>query len=152
MNRIPTLLTICVLCLVSCSKKDAPQNAETTPQYAPQEASPASGHTADADETAAAALLDTARIALQAGGFDTARSKARSVKLRFPHALNAREDAILLLDSIEIFEAAAKVARLDATGHVEADEAIAVERAKAADKVEFFQQKLARDIAARKRH
>ena len=58
----------------------------------------------------------------------------------------------MLIDSIEILEAAARVARMDATGQTETDEATAIERAKAADKVAFFQEKLARDIAARKNH
>ena len=96
--------------------------------------------------------MDTVRLTFKAGGFEKARNKVKSIRTRFPHALNAREDAILLLDSIEMHEAAARVALLDATGRVETDESMAVERAKAADKVQFFSEKLAYDLAARKQH
>ncbi|MBQ7634054.1 MAG: hypothetical protein IJS89_00580 [Bacteroidaceae bacterium] len=134
----------------ACSSNEAVPAPSATSQPTAAENSASAARTAE--ESAAQALLDTARLALQAGGFETARTKALGIRKQYPQALNAREDAILLLDSIEMFEAAARVARLDATGSVETDEAIAVERAKAADKVEFFQQKLAHDIAARKTH
>ena len=136
--------------LASCGSK---QEAAPAPQYTPTPLTAETKIAARAvDETAAAAVFDTARLAFHAGGYETAARLARSVRQRYPAALNAREDAILLIDSIEMAEAAVRVARLDATGCVDTDEGVAVERAKAADKVAYYQQKLARDLQARKRH
>lgn len=150
MNRPGLYIFVILLCLTACTKKET----ETALQYVPTDSASVNtdkgAHVAD--EATAQAVLDTARLAFSAGGFEKARTLVKSVRTRYPHALNAREDAILLLDSIEIQEAAAKVARLDATGQTETDEATAIERAKAADKVEYFREKLARDIAMRKKH
>ena len=127
---------------------------DATSQYAPAQPENADSKTDEraAEESAAQAVLDTVRLAFRAGDFETARNEVKSIRTRFPHALNSREDAILLLDSIEMYEAADRVAMLDATGRVETDESVAVERAKAADKVQFFSDKLAHDRAARKQH
>ncbi len=151
MPRILILISILLTTfMTACDNPKAETKTTNTPQYVQTQSEVPDKKVLDEEE--AQAVLDTARLALHAGGFETARAKTKSIRTRFPHALNAREDAILLLDSIEIMEAASKVTRLDATGSVETDESIAVERAKAADKVEFFQEKLARDIAARKTH
>lgn len=142
--------SISCLLVASCVSKNEDPVPSTVEQ--PTSSNPQTSKDFSADEETAQAVLDTARLALQAGGFETALSKARSIRSRYPKALNAREDAILLIDSIEMLEAASRVARMDATRQTETDEATAIERAKAADKVAFFQEKLARDIATRKNH
>ncbi|MBR1838553.1 MAG: hypothetical protein IJ786_03255 [Bacteroidaceae bacterium] len=139
------------LIFTSCTSKSNDDTTTATSSAQPTYAV-AQPTAREVQEAAAQAVLDTARIALRANGFEAARSKAQSIRTRFPKALNAREDAILLIDSAEIFEAAARVARLDGTGLVETDEATAIDRAKAADKLEYFHQKLARDIATRHEH
>ncbi len=152
MKRYFFLLFISLLLITSCGSQGDKSSA--SPQYAqPQPpAPPTSADTRQREEAAAQAVLDTARLAFNAGGYDAARNMVKNIRTRFPHALNAREDAILLLDSIEMHEAASRVARLDATGRATTDENIAIERAKAADKVAFYSEKLAHDQAARKQH
>lgn len=54
------------------------------------------------DEQLGQQMLDEARAAYAEGRFETARDSILSLRKRFPKAFEARRQAILLMDSVEL--------------------------------------------------
>ncbi len=58
--------------------------------------------TTPSDEEMGEMMLSQARIAYSKGDYDASRDTILSLRKRFPKALGARAQAILLLDSVEL--------------------------------------------------
>lgn len=98
-----------------------------------------------------------ARASLADADYDLARIYIDSLRERCPMALNAREDGILLLDSIELAQAVEQLqqaeffARQSDLDYIARDSADTnLDRAMA--KVKFFQKKIGHDLANKKQH
>ncbi|MBO5659938.1 MAG: hypothetical protein J6R98_02735 [Bacteroidaceae bacterium] len=90
---------------------------------------------ADIDR-AASRMLDDARFALRHGHYTEARDSILSLRVKYPTAIEARKQGILLLDSIEL--KAAQDSLKNATG----------EEWKRLDmKAKFFERKLREDLS-----
>ncbi|MCR4921282.1 MAG: hypothetical protein K5945_06185 [Bacteroidaceae bacterium] len=86
-------------------------------------------------DKAAGRMLGDARFALRYQHYDEARDTIYSMRKRFPTALDARRQGILLLDSIEL------TAARDSLQHAEGEE---WERLHV--KVQFYERKLTEDL------
>lgn len=102
--------------------------------------------------------LQVARQALMSGEYETARTAIDSLRAKFPLALNAREAAILLLDSVEL-EASkhqllvADKDRKDSIRFSRHDlDSIQFEYEEALQKIKFYRHKLKHDQANVKIH
>lgn len=93
------------------------------------------------DDERAANMLKEARYALHHHLYDEARDTIFSLRRKYPTAIEARQQAILLLDSIEI-NSAADSCRL-ATGE---------EWKRLNVKKQFFERKLQEDLKKRNKH
>lgn len=80
-------------------------------------------------------LLDDARFALRHQHYDEARDSILSLRAHYPRAIQARRQALLLLDSIEIQAAADSLAKADSADWERLDV-----------KHKFFQRKLEEDL------
>lgn len=106
------------------------------------------------DEAGGSACLAKARAALAAGDFAGARNEIDSLRTDWPLAFNAREEGILLLDSIEMANAKAD---LDSEASRIAAKAFDVDslnfvKEEAAQKIKFYEKKLEHDKANFKKH
>ena len=102
-------------------------------------------------------LLDDSRAALTQGQYAESKALIDTLRKRFPMALNAREDAILLLDSINLAEAHVQldtcIARLNQPDLDRiALDTLDFNRDEAQQKVHFFEKKLEHDKANRQKH
>lgn len=88
-------------------------------------------HSAEAD---GALMLQQARQALSARQYNAARDTIMSLRRRFPTAIQARRQAILLLDSVEMTAAADSLQYADSTEWERLD-----------IKMKFFERKLQED-------
>ena len=70
-----------------------------------------------ADESAGQAALARARQQLATQHYDSARATIRTMRRAHPHALTAREDGILLMDSIDLAATRTAIAQLEKTPH-----------------------------------
>ncbi len=121
------LLAVPVLLLAACeSKKDAELAASV-----------AAGH----------GLIEEARVAYRAGDYDKALVLIDSVRVAHPRAMNAREDGILLKDSVEMAKAEMELKQLADTGNDNAELWDEAQR-----KLKFFARKLQYDKEQRKQH
>lgn len=87
------------------------------------------------NERRAEAYLEEARQKMASGEYDAARNIIKEMRDTCYLALQARENAILLLDSLELMNAQAD--------HSKSDQQ---------QRVEFYQKKLEFDLQAQKRH
>ena len=87
------------------------------------------------EEQQASRMLDDARFALRHGHFNEARDSILSMRHKHPTALEARRQAILLLDSVEM------VAAKDSLQSAEGREWERLDM-----KVKFFERKLQEDM------
>lgn len=100
-----------------------------------------------ADEEAARPCLAAGRKALAEKDFATASAKVTELRKSYPMAITAREEALLLWDSIQWMEAEEQLRALDARiqdGAVDAD-SLQVELEDLLHRVEFYKRKLAHD-------
>ncbi len=102
-------------------------------------------------------ILDDSRSALNEGNFAESKALIDTLRKRFPMALNAREDAILLLDSINLAEARVELdtcmARLNQPDLSRiAQDTLNFNLDEAQQKVRFFEKKLDHDISNRQKH
>ncbi|MCD8301715.1 MAG: hypothetical protein LUC44_01700 [Prevotellaceae bacterium] len=81
------------------------------------------------DEEQGAKMLSLARELLQKGNTSAARDTIMSLRQRFPRAVDARRQAILTLDSVELLDA---------------------QREQDTLKIEFFERKIETDLQAAK--
>lgn len=70
-----------------------------------------------ADESAGRAALARARQQLATQHYDSARATIRTMRRAHPHALTAREDGILLMDSIDLAATRTAIDQLEKTPH-----------------------------------
>lgn len=70
-----------------------------------------------ADESAGQAALARARQQLATQHYDSARATIRTMRRAHPHALTAREDGILLMDSIDLAATRTAIYQLEKAPH-----------------------------------
>ena len=70
-----------------------------------------------ADESAGRAALARARQQLATQHYDSARTTIRTMRRAHPHALTAREDGILLMDSIDLAATRTAIDQLETAPH-----------------------------------
>ncbi len=101
--------------------------------------------------------LSDARVALSTGDFAQAKGYIDKLRKEYPLALNAREEGILLLDSIDLAEAHVQLAESERQAGrpnlsaLERD-TLNINLDRAQQKVKFFMKKLEHDKASLKRH
>lgn len=106
------------------------------------------------DEAGGSACLAKARAALTAGNFEAAKAAIDSLRTDWPLAFNAREEGILLLDSIEMANAKADLD--SATSRIAAKafdvDSLNFVKEEAEQKIKFYEKKLEHDKANFKKH
>ena len=117
-------LLLILLLLVGC--KDARQEAR------------------DTQAAQGSVLLSEARTLCQAGRYDAARDTIHSLRLTCPLAIEARKQAILLMDSVEMLAAQDSLATLPERMDT-ALAGYAAEYERLSLKAQFFQRKLEHD-------
>ena len=101
--------------------------------------------------------MSDARVALSINDFTKAKNCIDRLRKEYPLALNAREEGILLLDSIDLAEARIQLeeskrqAGRANLSNIERD-TLGINLDRAQQKVKFFLKKLEHDKAAIKRH
>lgn len=107
-------------------------------------------------EAAGQACLAEARACTDSGRYGEARAAIDSMRVNSPLAFNAREEGILLLDSIDLAEARKNLGKADsalALNPAGKDrDSILFDKEEAAQRIAFFTKKLAHDKANFKRH
>ena len=98
--------------------------------------------------------LEAARDALNKKSYKTARESVEKMRKDYPLALNAREEGILLLDSINLFEAENEIKKInvllrDKTGN---SDSLQIEFDDLFQKSKFYKRKLEHDRKERKTH
>ena len=98
--------------------------------------------------------LDEAREALSKKEYQIARTSIEQLRQDYPLALNAREEGILLLDSINLFEAENEIKKTnvllrDQTGN---KDSLQIEFEDLFQKSKFYKRKLEHDKKERKLH
>ena len=99
--------------------------------------------------------LKAAREALEKEDFVAARENVEKMRKDFPLALNAREEGILLMDSINLLEAEAQIKELDdqLRDNEQLDEdSLKIEVEDLLQKAKFYKRKLNHDMQNRKTH
>ena len=116
-----------------------------------------SGHDAPDYERQGQRWLDMARASLRDADYTLARVYIDSLRTRCPQALNAREDAIILLDSIDLSEARAQLGEASFLAGQSGLDYIArdsletrLDRARV--KVQFFEKKMQYDKQHKEKH
>lgn len=101
--------------------------------------------------------LGRARIAMAQGQWQQARAMIDSLRIKTPTALNAREDGILVLDSIELFSARQSADSLQNNPLLRSADMIIrdsvstlLDRAEA--KVRFYEKKITFDLQHKQKH
>ena len=108
-------------------------------------------------EAAGQTCLSDARVALSINDFTKAKNCIDRLRKEYPLALNAREEGILLLDSIDLAEARIQLeeskrqAGRANLSNIERD-TLGINLDRAQQKVKFFLKKLEHDKAAIQRH
>ena len=100
-------------------------------------------------EQEAAGRLQTARQQLAAHQYEAARQTVRNMRKDCYLALNARENAILLMDSIDWLAAQAELAHVDSLMRQQSDSIGQADFDEACRKVQFYERKLQHDRKAR---
>ena len=109
----------------------------------------------EAAEVEGQTCLTTAREALEKKEFSAAREAIDKMRKDFPLAMNAREEGILLLDSINLFEADAMLKKVNALLRDSATvnkDSLQIEFDDLFQKSKFYKRKLEHDIKERKTH
>jgi hypothetical protein len=101
--------------------------------------------------------LQRARISLQNGATKDAKALIDSLRVRCPMALNAREEGIILLDSINLVESKRQLDSMDcflqtATLTRLGKDTMDFKRDELNQKVRFFMKKLSHDQQNKKQH
>lgn len=111
-----------------------------------------------ADESAGQAALVRARQQLATQHYDSARATIRTMRRAHPHALTAREDGILLMDSIDLAATRTAIDQLEKAPH-SPDISDAHSRRQGSTalpelyrRLRFYERKLQHDHRQRKSH
>ena len=118
-------LLLILLLLVGC--KDARQEAR------------------DTQAAQGSVLLSEARTLCQAGRYDAARDTIQSLRRTCPLAIEARKQAILLMDSIDLQLARVELARTDSLLRAGCDTLEQADFDEACRKVQFYERKIQHD-------
>lgn len=111
-----------------------------------------------ADESAGRAALARARQQLATQHYDSARATIRTMRQAHPHALTAREDGILLMDSIALAATRTAIDQLERSPHSsDVPDAHSRRQGSAAlpelyRRLRFYERKLQHDHRQRKSH
>lgn len=111
-----------------------------------------------ADESAGRAALARARQQLATQHYDSARATIRTMRRAHPHALTAREDGILLMDSIDLTATRTAIDQLERFPHSpDVPNAHSRRQGSAAlpelyRRLRFYERKLQHDHRQRKSH
>lgn len=99
-------------------------------------------------------LLAEARAALASGNFEKARSQVEKMRKECTLALNAREEGILLMDSIDLKQAVQQLQRTDSLQLKHPDNAHLLQQSieDLSQKVKFYKRKLEHDKQNRRKH
>lgn len=136
-NILHTKLLLLLLLLVSCGSKD-------------------NGNSADIEQQGQQ-WLNKARTALSDSNYALAKDCIDSLRTRTAEALNAREEGILLLDSVNLAEArveldAAEKAAAQPNLDIYARDSVDTNLDRAQTKVRFFERKLSLDKSQKQQH
>ena len=104
-----TLAAVCLLCLAGCqndNKKAGWSKARTEM------------------EAQAQVCLKDARAALERADYTTARAKVEEIRSQYNLALNAREEAILFMDSVDMRQATQELQRVNQLIHTQPENQI----------------------------
>lgn len=102
--------------------------------------------------------LSRARVQLEAKEYAAAREEIKELREKVPMALNAREAAILLLDSIDLAEAQEHLRQVDSALRALEDttgitrDTLQISFDEACQKIKFYHRKLQHDRKNRKEH
>lgn len=111
-----------------------------------------------ADESAGRAALARARQQLATQHYDSARATIRTMRRAHSHALTAREDGILLMDSIDLAATRTAIDQLESSPHSpDVPDAHSRRQGSAAlpelyRRLRFYERKLQHDHRQRKSH
>lgn len=137
------LLTLAIaslaLCVSSCSDEKKPGMSEERQEM----------------EAQGQICLKAAREALNNDNFVAARENIEKMRSDFPLALNAREEGILLMDSINLMEAEAQIKAIDKIikeGQNPKIDSLKIEFDDLFQKTKFYKRKLEHDKANTKTH
>ena len=137
------LLTIAIasltLCQFSCSEDKKPGMSEERQEM----------------EVQGQNCLKTAREALDNNNFGAARENIEKMRDEFPLALNAREEGIILMDSINQMEAESHIKAIDKQikeGKSKNIDSLKIEFDDLFQKTKFYKRKLEHDKKNRKTH
>lgn len=107
------------------------------------------------DESGGYECLSKARKELSVNNYDKARTLIDTLRANFPLAFNAREEGILLLDSIEISNAQSDLEKATAAltlASISNSDSLRFSKEEAEQKIKFFTKKLKHDRANFKKH
>lgn len=119
---------LAVACACSCGRKPQPADG-----YSERRA---------AMEQGAQAMLKQARAAMAASRCDEARTLIDSLRKTYYLALTAREQAILLMDSVNLLQAKTLLVKADSALRAEVTESRQADFDEACRKVQFYERKL----------
>jgi N-acetylglucosamine-6-phosphate deacetylase len=97
-------------------------------------------------------LLETARMKFAQGDFAGARATVDSLRTNCPTAFNAREEAIILLDSVELADALQMQSDVDEKLQTNKCDSLTILKEDAKVKEKFYRKKLAHDIKNLQKH
>ncbi len=134
-----TLAAVCLLCLAGCqndNKKAGWSKARTEM------------------EAQAQVCLKDARAALERADYATARAKVEEIRSQYNLALNAREEAILFMDSVDMRQATQELQRVNQLIHTQPENQDSLKAAadELSQKIKFYLRKLEHDKKNRQEH
>lgn len=99
-------------------------------------------------------MLAEARRALASADFETARNRVKLMRQECTLALNAREEGILLMDSIDLKQAIKQLEQTDSLQLAHPDNAHLLQQniEDLSQKIKFYKRKLEHDKQNRKKH
>ncbi len=140
--RIYLYLCLCAVLAVGCGpKKDAGIVGDASEKRIEMEAD-------------GRKCLQQAREELAAGRYDAARIQLKQLRDKYPLALNAREEGILLSDSIDLKETEEQFRRTDSLLLAGSGDSVALKAAyeELLRKTKFYQRKLRHDKSKKQVH
>lgn len=101
-------------------------------------------------EKSAQELLSAARVQLKKGKSVEARATIKQMRKKYYLAISAREEAIILMDSIDLYDAKQDLAKIDSMMRLGVDSISQTDFDEACQKVLFYTRKLNHDIKQKK--
>ncbi|MBQ0021185.1 MAG: hypothetical protein KBT39_11785 [Bacteroidales bacterium] len=142
MKKISYIIIAFACVVMQACNKDAKKGDAGVDETPSSEVS-ATGH--ELDVVNGQRVLAQARSLCQSGRLDEARDSIMSLRTNYPYAIDARRQAILLLDSVELFAATDSLATLEQTHSQQSVPNYGAEHERLDMKVQFFMHKLQND-------